>query len=155
MKFEFELDTDPSGEIRDAILTPLNAFNSANGYSTDAKPLAVVLRDHVGEMAGGLWGRTGYGWLFVELLIVDPRLRGRSLGARLMKVAEEEALRRGCVGAWLTTFPFQARALYERLGYSVFAQLENSPAENIRIFMRKGLTATPASVPPGCSKADR
>lgn len=141
MEFELDLNTNPSDEIRCAILTPLTEFNSANGYPPDARPLAVVLRDQDREVAGGLWGRTGYGWLFVEFLIVDPRLRGRGLGARLVTAAEEEAFRRGCVGAWLTTFPFQARSFYEKLGYSVFAQLENSPAENIRIFMRKGLTA--------------
>ena len=56
-----------------------------------------------------------------------------------MSTAEKIALDRGCVGSWLTTFPFQARGFYERLGYETFGRLENSPGENIRIFLRKRL----------------
>ena len=141
MKFELELDKDPSDELRKAILDPLTAFNAENGYPPDAKPLAVVARNDAGEIVGGLWGKTGYGWLSVQFLIVDPSLRERGLGGQLMVAAEDEGRRRGCVGAWLTTFSFQARGFYEKLGYCVFAELEESPGDNIRIFMRKGLTS--------------
>jgi GNAT superfamily N-acetyltransferase len=140
MKFELELAEDPSDKLRKAILEPLTVFNSANGYPPDAKPLAVVARDDSGEIIGGLWGKTGYGWLFVEFLTVDASFRNRGLGVQLMIAAEDECVRRGCVGAWLTTFSFQARGFYEKLGYSVFGELEESPGENIRIFMRKRLT---------------
>jgi hypothetical protein len=56
-----------------------------------------------------------------------------------MASAEKIALERGCVGSWLTTFSFQASGFYEGLGYEVFGRLENSPGENVRIFMRKRL----------------
>jgi GNAT superfamily N-acetyltransferase len=138
MKVRLEVDADPSDELRAAILGPLTAFNAANGYPPDARQLAIVLRNE-GGILGGLWGRTGYDWLYVEFLIVDEGARGRNFGARLMDAAEELAVQRGCVGAWLTTFPFQARGFYEKLGYSVFAELENSPADNSRLFMRKSL----------------
>lgn len=142
MSIRMEIDADPSDELRKAILGPLTVFNSVHGYPSDAKPLALVLRDGAHEIVGGLWGKTGYAWLFVEFLIVDEGLRGRNFGARLMNAAEELAVQRGCVGAWLTTFPFQARGFYEKLGYSVFAELENSPADNVRLFMRKQLKTT-------------
>jgi GNAT superfamily N-acetyltransferase len=138
MEVRLEVDTDPSDELRAAILGPLTAFNAANGYPPDARPLAIVLRDE-DRIVGGLWSKTGYDWLFVEFLVVDEGARGRNFGARLMKAAEELAVQRGCVGAWLTTFPFQARGFYEKLGYSVFAELDNSPADNVRLFMRKRL----------------
>lgn len=139
MEVRLEVDTDPSDALRDAILGPLTAFNAANGYPADSRRLAIVLRDEARAIVGGLWGRTGYDWLFVEFLIVDEDVRGRNFGARLMEAAEKTAVRRGCVGAWLTTFPFQASGFYEKLGYSVFAELESSPADNVRLFMRKRL----------------
>ncbi|MEX3946099.1 hypothetical protein AB4Y44_42815, partial [Paraburkholderia sp. BR10937] len=40
---------------------------------------------------------------------------------------EEEACRRGCSGAWLDTYSFQARAFYERLDYTVFGTIDNYP----------------------------
>lgn len=109
MPIQLEIEERPADDIRDAILGRLTAFNAANGYPPDAQPLAVVLRNDTGEIVGGLWGRTVYGWLFVEFLVVDDSLRGRDFGARLMGAAEGMAVERGCVGAWLTTFSFQAR----------------------------------------------
>jgi len=90
-------------------------------------------------MVGGLWGRTAYDWLFVELLVVPESLRGRGLGSELMKRAEDEALGRGCHSAWLDTFEFQARGFYERLGYTCFGELPNYPTGFARYFMRKAL----------------
>ena len=90
-------------------------------------------------MAGGLWGKTVYGWLFVEYLAVPPALRGKGIGRRLMAVAEGIALERGCVGSWLTTLSFQAQGFYEKIGYEAFGALHNSPGESSRIFLRKPL----------------
>ena len=128
----------PSEQVREAILQGLTEFNSSNGYPSDFEQVAVVLRTG-NDIVGGLWGKTVYGWLFVEYLIVPETLRGRDLGAQLMREAERLATERGCVGAWLTTFTFQARGFYEKLGYSVFGELENSPGDNVRLFMRKRL----------------
>ena len=90
-------------------------------------------------MIGGLWGRTVYDWLFVELLFVPDALRGRGVGSEVMKRAEDEALTRGCHSAWLDTFEFQARGFYERLGYICFAELRDYPAGVTRYFMKKAL----------------
>ena len=38
-------------------------------------------------------------------------------------MAEAEAIRRGCFGAFLNTDAFQAPAFYERLGYREFGRL--------------------------------
>jgi GNAT superfamily N-acetyltransferase len=95
--------------------------------------------DDVGRIVGGLWGKTVYDWLFVDYLVVPSSMRGCNLGSELMAMAEKIALERHCVGSWLTTFSFQARGFYEKLGYNVFGSLEKSPGENVRIFMRKRL----------------
>jgi hypothetical protein len=44
-----------------------------------------------------------------------------------MSRAESEAIRRGCIGAWLDTFSFQVREFYERLGYSEFFTPRHRP----------------------------
>lgn len=130
---------EPEEQHRLAVLAPLAAFNAENGFPPDSRPIAILLEGEGGAAAGGLWGRTGYGWLFVDLLVVPEPLRGSGIGSELMAAAEAIALERGCVGAWLTTFTFQARGFYEKLGYSVFAELEDSPAGNTRMFLRKRL----------------
>lgn len=57
-----------------------------------------------------------------------------------MQQAEEEAIRRGCHGSYLDTFDFQARGFNERLGYTVFGGLEDTPPGHTRYFLRKMLT---------------
>lgn len=129
----------PTDADRDAILAPLAAFNSDNGYPADPRPVAILLHDEAGKTVGGLWGRTVYDWLLVDYLIVPENMRGCDFGTQLMASAEAIAADRGCIGSWLTTFTFQARGFYEKLGYSVFGTLDNSPADNVRIFMQKRL----------------
>ena len=50
-----------------------------------------------------------------------------------------EAIRRGCWGAYLNTFSYQARPFYEKLGYQVFGTLDVYPAGHQEFFMRKRL----------------
>jgi GNAT superfamily N-acetyltransferase len=132
--------TDVADEsIRKAVQEPLVAYNQAKTGRNDYKPLVLAVEGPDGRVLGGLWGRTAYDWLFVELLFVPESLRGRGLGADLMLRAEAEAVARGCHGAWLDTFAFQARGFYERLGYSCFGELNDYPVGSARYFMKKTL----------------
>ena len=54
-----------------------------------------------------------------------------------MQLAEREAVSRGCHGAWLDTFEFQARGFYERIGYECFGELPGYPRGFSRFFMKK------------------
>ena len=138
MEVRLEVDTDLSDGLRNAILGPVTAFHAAIGHPPDSRPLAIVLRD-AGRMGGWPMGRSGSHWLFVEIPMLDEGARGRNFGAGLMQSAEELFMRRDCVGLWLTTFPFQARGSYEKLGYSVFAGSKTHRPTMSGLFMRQRL----------------
>jgi ribosomal protein S18 acetylase RimI-like enzyme len=70
---------------------------------------------------------------------VPEAQRGAGIGRELMRRAEAEAVERGCLGAWLDTFSFQAPGFYERLGYSIFGRIDDYPPGHSRFFMRKSL----------------
>jgi GNAT superfamily N-acetyltransferase len=126
-------------ELRKAILAPLVVYNDSQVGPSRGRPLAVAIGDETGAVIGGLWGSTGYGWLFTQLLVVPEQFRRQGVGTRLMQMAEQEALARGCRGAWLDTFDFQARGFYERLGYTCFGEIPNYPLGHSRYFMKKEL----------------
>ena len=130
---------EPTPSDREAIRGLLADFNAQNGYPVDTKQLAVLLADETGQTIGGLWGQTGLQWLYVEFLIVPDCLRGQDYGSMLMDEAERVARERGCANAWLTTFTFQARGFYEKRGFEPFGELDNSPGETVRFFLRKRL----------------
>jgi GNAT superfamily N-acetyltransferase len=130
----------PDLSVREAIGRGLEAYNEAQDGPGEFRRLALLLRDAgTSEIVGGLWGWTYRHWLTVELLFVPEALRGTGFGSELMRLAEEEAVRRGCRGAWLDTFSFQARGFYERLGYAVFGAIEDYPPSHSRFFLSKTL----------------
>jgi len=105
------------------------------------EPLAVLLRDpDNAAIIGGLWAISVYDWLFIDLIYVPDELRGRGIGSKLMKSAEEIADNRGCVGVRLDTYSFQASNFYEKLGYQVFGKLVEHPRGYERIYFFKVLT---------------
>lgn len=132
-------------EIRRAILAPLVEYNTSQAGPSGGRPLAVLVKNDVGEITGGLWGNTGYEWLFTQLLVVPAQARGRGVGSEIRRLAEQEAVRRGCHGAWLDTFGFQARGFYERLGYTCFGELADYPSGHARFFMKKQLPLSSAA----------
>ena len=60
------LEADPKPSLRAKILKPLAAHNETAAGPGDWGVLAVAVRDPAGKVVGGLWGRTGYGFLFVD-----------------------------------------------------------------------------------------
>lgn len=139
MNFTLELTDVADEEMRQLILAPLVEYNSSQAGPGNGRPLVIAMRDESAQIVGGLWGYTGYEWLFTQLLVVPEAHRGTGVGTRLMSMAESEAISRGCLGAWLDTFEFQARGFYERIGYECFAELPNYPTGYSRFFLKKAL----------------
>jgi GNAT superfamily N-acetyltransferase len=133
------LTAAPSVDELAAISGGLAAFNDADAGAANRVPLALLVRDPAGGVVGGLSGYTAWGWLYVQWLWLDARLRGQGLAARLLADAEAEARARGCHGAWIDTFNPVALKVYVRAGYTPFGELEDFPAGRSRTFLRKPL----------------
>jgi len=131
----------PAAEDRDLIIATLRAYNESVAGSPRIQSVAILLKDERGATVGGLWGRTGFDWLFVEFLVVPEPWRGHDLGTKLILEAERIAVARGCCGLWLDTFEFQARGFYEKLGFTLFGTLEDQPVGSRRYFLSKRLIA--------------
>jgi GNAT superfamily N-acetyltransferase len=105
----------------------LYEFNAAASGIHDARTFAGVIRNEAGEITGAVKGHTWGGCCFVTHLWVREAERGRGSGRSLMRAAEEEAVRRGCFQALLSTHSFQAPDFYERLGYTRVAGIADYP----------------------------
>ena len=141
MEPRIEFTDKPAPETFQKILAPLLRFNAETiGREAEAHPFAFSVSDPAtGDVAGGLWARSHWNFLHIDLLFLPAPLRRAGLGSKLMHMAEGEGIRRGCHTAWLDTFNFQARGFYERLGYTVFGTLEGEPPAFPRFFMKKAL----------------
>ena len=116
---------DPA-DVR-AVVDGLLAFNVERIGDPGEEQVGIFVRDAAGGVVGGLVGLIRWKWLYIAKLWLPDELRGRGLGTRLIRAAEEHARRRGCTHASLDTFEYQARPFYEKLGYRVFGTLEGFP----------------------------
>jgi GNAT superfamily N-acetyltransferase len=125
---------------KQAVGSGLKRFNEQQSGVGDSRPLAVIVRDPATRKpVGGLTGWTSRGLLFVDLFFLPNGLRGGGLGSRLLRLAEDEARRRGCVSAVLYTLSFQAPGFYERHGYRVLGTVPCLPPGTSRVFLTKPL----------------
>jgi len=122
-----------------AIRQGLVAYNKAKVGPSRYRALWVVAREPSGAVQGGLRGSTFWNWLCVEWLWVAEASRGRGTGSQLLQQAEDIARKRGCVGAYVDTFSFQAPGFYQKQGYKKFGRLAGLPAGHARIWYHKPL----------------
>jgi ribosomal protein S18 acetylase RimI-like enzyme len=119
----------------------LYRFNAAATGVDDGRWLTIFVRGADGQIEAGLhgwtWARTG----FVQTLWVREDRRRHGLGSRLLRTAEVEAARRGCIEVQLDTHDYQAPEFYRRHGYAQVGELPGWPGGTARIFFRKALVA--------------
>lgn len=132
---EYFITKEPLSEDLRAVWEGLNGFNFSH-YERSVMPLGVLLKRN-GQTVGGLSGKTYLDWLYVETLWIAEEYRGMGHGRELMMRAEEEALKRSCIGSHLDTFSFQALEFYQKLGFSVFGKIEDYPPGETRFYLRK------------------
>src|ERR1700730_1007744 len=132
-------DMPPQGAFQQ-LWMPLLQFNQEKVGNADSRTLAVLLSDpSTGAITGGLWGRTLWGSLYIDITFVPHGLRGTGIGTQLVRRAEGEALKRDCHCSWLDTYDFQAKSFYEKLGYVVFGTIEGPAPIYPRHFPKKTL----------------
>jgi GNAT superfamily N-acetyltransferase len=130
----------PDERAQAAIGEGLSDYNLGQAGYRDARPLAVLVSDpDTKQVIGGLLGRTSMGLLFIDLFFLPESLRRHGIGSRVIRTAEDEALRRGCGKAILFTVTFQAPGFYARQGYQALGRIECDPPGHTRICMTKKL----------------
>ena len=136
------LTDTPDDETHRLIEDGLGDFNAERVGYRDWRPLAVLARDPAsGRTLGGMMCRTSLGLLFIDLVYLPADVRGHQLGSRMLRMAEDEAWRRGCRTGVLYTISFQAPGFYERHGWREFGRIPCDPPGTSRVFMTKDLSA--------------
>src|SRR5712691_10820763 len=152
-ELEVVFDPLPGDSLSRFVTESLASYNIAATGLSSWYPVGFFLKSPRGEWLGGLLGNIWGGWLHVTHLWVASPIRGHGNGSRLLKAAESYAIERGCSASTLETHSFEARPFYEKLGYEVFATLEDYPPGHSKFFLRKQLAARTAETLPDRAKA--
>lgn len=135
----YQIFSDMTQEEVELVDDKLTAFSDQFTGPRNLGKFGLVLRDHEGEVFGGITGSTMWDWLHISVLWVSEDLRGKGHGKKLMAAAEKTGKKRGCKFARLHTFEFQAREFYESQGYRVINQTEDFPKGHVQFLMTKAL----------------
>jgi len=140
MKYEITFEENPADEKLQILSEGIDQYTQSKIGGNGNIQLTFFLRDKEGLIVGGVHGNySKFGWLYISTLWVSERVRGSDYGTQLMKHIEGEAIKAGCINAYLDTFSFQAPEFYKKLGYTVFGELEDFPVGHSRCFLRKRL----------------
>jgi len=140
MQPKFELTDAPPSDAFQKMWAPLLKFNEDAVGNAIAHTLAILLKDPTtDELIGGLWARSLWGSLYIDMMFVPEALRENGIGTSLLRLAEQEAMRRGCRDMWTDTYAFQARPFYEKLGFAVFGRLDGPGPVFPHFFLKKSL----------------
>jgi GNAT superfamily N-acetyltransferase len=140
---KLEVTAHPSQADEEFVIAGTRSYNRVFAEA-DGKSLCVFARDDEENIIGGLTAQTYWQYLDIKFLWVHEHHRKEGLGSKIMLAAEAEARSRGCTGAFLDTFSFQARGFYERLGYAEFGRISGFSGKHERHFMQKVLVAADA-----------
>ena len=135
----FIVETDPTVEDVRFLDDRLYEYGVEQTGVDDGQWLAIFLRDNHQTIYAGLKGWTWCGSCYIQTVWIHQAWRGQGLGTQLLLAAEQEARRRGCDHMVLGSYSFQAPGFYQKLGYEVFAVLENHPRHHRHYGLHKWL----------------
>ncbi|MGK9175389.1 GNAT family N-acetyltransferase [Yokenella regensburgei] len=124
--------TEITEHEQEALLDGLRAYNTPFLTKHNRGELGVFCYDGEEKMTGGLIASCKSEWLCISYLWVSDTLRGSGLGSELMRRAENEAAKMGCVKALVDTFSFQALPFYQKQGYLLQMTLDDFPEKGIQ-----------------------
>lgn len=91
------------------------------------------------KIIGGAIGYINYNWYFLDLLWIEEAYRDKDIGTTLINNIEEYAQKENLTGVRMETWNFQAKGFYEKMGYKIYATIEDCPPGTIDYFFMKKL----------------
>jgi len=137
-ELDFILDDDENSENIAVIEKELDKYNSKYAEPYIHRKLNIVLKKN-DKIIGGLTGGTYWGWLYIDRFWINENFRKSGFGSKILKMAEQEAVKRGCRNAHLDTHDFQVVEFYEKNGYTIVSKLEDLPKGYNKYLMKKRL----------------
>ncbi len=129
----------PLPEESEVLFQGINANAKKKRGMNPITPFGFFVKDATGKVLGGIQGITYYGCLYIDMLWVAEELRSKGIGTQLMQKAEILGKERGATFATVNTMDWEAKSLYEILGYYVEFTREGYLKDSKLYMLRKKL----------------
>lgn len=129
----------PNAEDKQVMVNGMLAHHTNMGHPRKTDTYSILLKDKESEVKGTIIVSFLWNGMHIDSLWVDESIRNLGWGGKLMKMVEDEAIKRHCTIAYTDTFTWQAPQFYEKLGYHIYGKLENFPEGNSLSYYAKKL----------------
>jgi ribosomal protein S18 acetylase RimI-like enzyme len=140
MSLQIESRHDLSPNEIEATEDRLNKHNSHATGRYDGQGLGFLIRNDSGRMIGVTAGYTWSDTAEIKQMWVDEAHRGRGFARALLDAFIAEASDRGVRRVWVSSYDFQAPALYEKAGFERVAEFGGWPEGHINVILCKILS---------------
>nr|WP_202436401.1 GNAT family N-acetyltransferase [Vibrio eleionomae] len=111
------MSLEPRSEDIDAIYQGLGGYNQKFVPEITDESFALLVRNDLGEVVGGLTGFIYISCVQIRFLWLDDALRKQGVGSQLMAQVEQLCEQRNISNIAVDTYTFQAPTFYEKHGY--------------------------------------
>jgi ribosomal protein S18 acetylase RimI-like enzyme len=138
----FVIISIPTDEEMEIISEGLRIYDGQQPFGELDVPyndINLVLRDHDGNVVGGVITSMKTGVMHLEVLWIDERFRGQGLGRRLLTEAEKIAKEKGVVSGLTWVVSFNSPEFFQKCGYEVFGVSDGYPDPVKEYYLKKKL----------------
>ena len=140
---KIELSLQPSKQDLDAISKGINEFNADfladDGCFDSGFRFTITAKNEHGELIGGLQASIVWSYCVLELMWLSKAARGKGLGSELIAELEKFAKAKKLSQLRTETLDFQAKPFYQKQGFEVYGELQDTPKGHTTYFLVKRL----------------
>lgn len=138
LKIQYSASDDEMIKVWNGIIE----YNKTTGPMLAYPPyerLSILLKNENNDIVAGILSKIYLKSNFVEVFWIDESIRRMGFGSKLLSEIERISKDKGCSFIHLDTFSFQALGFYQKMGYSMFATLDDYPDDIKRYYLKKFL----------------
>jgi len=140
---KIEITENPKEEDSKRISKGIIDFNKSKVPNLetieDEVKFFVFVKDEKGDILGGIRALCFWNTLHIELLWLSEGARGKGIGKKLIKSAENFAIKNNCEKVFVETTSWQAKPFYEKVGYRLMASIKDRPKGYTSHYLTKEL----------------
>lgn len=133
------INGEPKPEDKKVMVNGMLAYHASKGHPRKTDLYSVLVKDQNNKVKGVIIVSFLWNGMHIDSLWIDESVRNQDWGSKLLKMAEEEGIKRGCTICYTDAFSWQAPEFYEKQGYKLYGRLENFPQGNSLSYYYKSL----------------
>lgn len=134
-----EINSEPKTEDKQTMINGMLSYHASKGHPRKTEIYSVTLKDRNNAVKGMIIVSFLWNGMHIDSLWIDETVRDQKWGSSLLRMAEEEAIKRECTIVYTDTFTWQAPKFYEKQGYKLYGKLEDFPKGNSLFYYAKNL----------------